>query len=118
MSALCLDADPFPLFALRDALPDLLLVHLFLEEVCREFGVALSLHVLQGCQVVAQRVFLLAERVTQVSSQRDERSSHDPVGDYLMVMSLEEEKDDARRKNEVPLLIIAISQITEGSNKI
>lgn len=36
--------------------------------------------------------------------QRDERRAHDAVGDDLVVVRLEQEENDARGEDEIPLL--------------
>lgn len=99
-----LDINPLPLLALRNTLPYLLLVQLLLIKLRRELRIALPLDILQRSQVIAESVFLLAQGLAQVLPERDECRAHHAVRDELVVVCLQQEENNPRREDEVPLL--------------
>ena len=94
------------LTALGDLLAHLLLRELLvlLKELSCAACIVLLLDEAQRSEVVSDRLLLPAQTLPQVATERDERGAHDPVGNDLVVVRLEQEEDDARRENDVPLL--------------
>lgn len=90
-------ANSLPLLALGNLLAYFLLIKFFFEELCCTLRVVLTLDISKGCKIVAHCVLLLAESITKVLPQRDERGAHDPVRDDLVVVCLQKEEDNARR---------------------
>ena len=101
---LSLDVDTLTLLALRNAFFHLLLVHLLFVKLGGELSVALTFDITKSGQVVADGVLLFPECVTEMLAERNEGSSHDPVGDDLVVVGLEQEENDTRCEDKVPLL--------------
>ena len=99
-----LNRHPFPLLALCDFLAHLFLVHFLLEELSCKLRIALTFDITKSGQVVADGVFLFTECVTEMFAEGNEGSSHDPVGDDLVVVGLEQEENDTRCEDKVPLL--------------
>ena len=98
---------PFALLvALRNLLAHLLLGErlVVLEELGRPPRVVLALHEAQRGEVVADRRLLSPQAVAQAPAERDERGAHHAVRDDLVVVGLEQEENDTRCEDKVPLL--------------
>lgn len=104
MSNKSMHDNTFPLLTIRDLCSYLLLIHFLLIKLGCEFCIALTFDILKSGKVVTERIFLLAQCVTEMSSQRDERDPHGFVGDDLMMMRLEQEEDDTGCEDKVPFL--------------
>lgn len=101
----CLHGDSFSLLTLRNILAHCLLVHPhFLKELRRSLGVVLPLDILESREIVHNSILLLTKRFAEVFAQWNERSTHDTVGNNLVIVCLEQEEDDAGCEDDVPLL--------------
>lgn len=100
------DLDPLPL-----ALP--LLAHLGPNSLLIPYpNVALGLHpsfeVFQRGKIVPHNLPVLVQRLSEVAAEFEKLSSESPGRDKLRRVGAEEEGEDSRSENNVPILLINI----------